>query len=373
MNIIAAILIFGLIVLVHELGHFLSARKFGVEVTEFSIGMGPKIHSWYGKNTVYSLRILPIGGYCSMVGEDAAEETEEKKDEDGSESAQKPVNAYTREGNFSFKPVWQRFLVIFAGPAFNFILAFLMALIIIGNLGVDKCVLSDVMPGYPAAEAGLRAGDIITGINNQKITVYRDLQLYLEMNPGESLRVSVKRPDSKSKSGYEKISFEMMPKYNDEYQAYMLGIVTDGNRSRTKNVWETLYYSAYEIQFNITTTIKEISMMIAGKFSVDNLSGPVKIVSIIGETVQEAKPYGFLAVFYNLINMVLLLSAALGIMNLLPLPALDGGRLVFLILEGILGHPVNRRFETYVHLAGFVLLMLLMVFVMYNDIRSLIR
>lgn len=355
MNIVAAILIFGIIVLIHEFGHFIVARKCGIRVLEFAIGMGPKLFSVTGKDaTRYSVRALPIGGYCSMLGENE-EEPEESP----------------AEGSFLSRPVWQRFLVIFAGPFFNFVLAFLMALILIGNTGIDRCVLSGTVDGYPAAEAGLKAGDVITRIDSRKVTIYRDLSLYLYMHPGKDVTLTVKRPAADNPQQYELLTVPVSQKYNDEYKAYMIGIQVGGLHEKPLNAAETVYYSLYEVRFNITSTVESLAMLIAGKLSPSNLSGPVGIVNMIGQSVNESKPYGALAVFYDLVNMILLLSATLGIMNLLPLPALDGGRLVFLIIEGILGHPLNRKFEAAVHLAGFVFLMILMVFIMFNDIKNL--
>jgi regulator of sigma E protease len=353
MNILVAILIFGLIVLFHEFGHFIVARRCGVKVLEFSIGMGPKLFSVRGKDTVYSVRCLPLGGYCSMLGEDTDEVPE--------------------EGSFTSKPVWQRFLVIAAGPIFNFILAFLMALLVVSFSGVNRCVLKGVTDGFPAKEAGLEAGDIITRIDRQPITIFDDVTLYLYMHPGKTVNVTVKRPSADGSGKAEKLSFTITPKYNDEYKSYMLGIETSGVPERVKNIGEAFFYSAYQVKFTVKETVDSLKMLISRKISANELTGPVGIVNVIGETVNESKQYGLGAVLLNLIYMTLLLSANLGVMNLLPLPALDGGRLVFLVIEGILGHPINRKFEGLVHLTGFFLLMALMAFVMFNDIRNLIR
>jgi len=353
MNIIIAVLIFGLIVLIHEFGHFITAKKFGITVLEFSIGMGPKIYSWTSHNTIFSIRALPIGGYCSMLGENEEE-------------------VMPGEVSFVSRPVWQRFLVLFCGPFFNFVLAFFMAIILVSNVGIDRCVLSGVMPGYPAEQAGLKAGDLITKIDSEKVTIYRDLTLYTYMNPGKTVNLTVKRASAENPAKSETLKFTVTPQKSEEYHAFMLGIQVGGYEREKLSIADTIYYSAYEVYFNIHSAVKGLAMLIGRKISPDNLSGPVGIVNMIGQTVNESKPYGISVVFLSIVNMVLLLSANLGIMNLLPLPALDGGRLIFLIIEGILGHPINRKFEGYVHMAGFVILMILMVIVMFNDIRNII-
>ena len=342
MNILIALIVFELLVVFHEFGHFIAARACGVKVVEFSVGMGPKLFSVQGKETLFSLRGLPIGGYCSMVGEDTEEEADV-------------------EGSLASKPVWQRMLVLFAGPFFNFLLAFLLAGIILSQAGVDHCVLTDVTPGFPAEEAGLQAGDEVIGLNRSKVVFFRDLQTWLYFHKDEPVDVRVRR------SG-EELSFRLTPKYDDEQERYMIGIVCSGRRDPVGSTGELLYYSLQEVRFNVTSVITGLGMMVRGRISPDNITGPVGIVESIGETVEETKEFGLVTVLLNLINVALLLSANLGVMNLLPLPALDGGRLLFCFVELIFRRPVNRSLEGAVHFAGFVLLMALMAVIMMHDI-----
>lgn len=347
LSILAAVLVFGTIILIHEFGHFLLAKYNGIGVLEFSIGMGPRLISFVKGETRYSIKILPFGGSCMMLGEDENESDEKA---------------------FNNKPVLARISVIAAGPIFNFILAFLFAVIIIGYAGYDPAEVTGVTDGYPAQEAGLKAGDVITRINKQKVTVYRDVQIYISMHPGETLHVEYERADG---SGIkQKHTAVIVPKYSEEHKSYMMGIMASGYRTPASGIGEVLKYGVYEVQFWITTAVKSLGMMVRGQVSSDDIAGPLRMVSMIDESVDANMEYGLSAVLLNLANMCVLLSANLGVMNLLPIPALDGGRLVFLIIEGLRGKPIDKEKEGMVHMAGMVLLMMLMVVVLFNDIRS---
>ena len=350
MSIIIAILIFGIIVLIHEFGHFIVARWSKIDVLEFSIGMGPSIYTYHGKKTDYSIKLFPIGGSCRMAGEDSEEEGEPK------------------EGTFNSRPVWYRLAVIFAGPLFNFILAFLLALFIVSVAGVDKPVISEVKENYPAYNAGIMPGDVIKSIDKKDIHLYRELMLYLYMNPGKTINLKVEREVNKTK---EIKNVSITPLYDKENERYMIGIVST-DREKVSNVFSIMAYSMYEIKYNIDSTLGGLLQLIRGKASTKQISGPVGIVATVGSSVNESMNYGLMSVLLTVANMTMLLSSTLGIMNLLPIPALDGGRILFLLVEAILRKPLNRRIEAYVHFGGFVLLMILMVFILYNDIVNLI-
>lgn len=352
LNILAAILLFGFIVLVHEFGHFLLAKLNGIGVVEFSIGMGPRLFSFTRGETRYSIKILPFGGSCMMVGEDV-ENPDPKA--------------------FNNKPVWSRIAVIAAGPIFNFILAFLFAIVIVSQVGHDSAILYGVSEGSPAEEAGLMAGDKITKINNRKIVSYRDVLMYVVSHPGEEMTVSYQRPAGgswESGGAAEKRTTIMTPAFDEERQAYLLGVQFYGYE-KPDGIGELLYYSAYEVKYCISSTFDSIGMMVRGTIRVnDAVSGPIGIVDMVSETVQEGREAGTMAVVIVLSNWVLLLSASLGIMNLLPFPALDGGRLLFLFIEVLRGKPVDPEKEGMVHMVGMMFLMALMVFVLFNDIRT---
>jgi regulator of sigma E protease len=324
------------------MGHFLLAKKNGVCVTEFSVGMGPRIVSFTKGETRYSIKILPFGGSCMMLGEDGTSDDER---------------------SFGKKSVWARISVIVAGPLFNFILAFILSLFIVGSIGYDAPIIYQVMDGYPAQEAGLQAGDKIVKINNEKIRLYREITLYVQLNQGETANVVYERDGKQFTS-------TLVPKLNDETGTYLYGLAGSGIRIKG-NAITTIQYSAYEVRYWIVTTIKSLGMLFQGKVTADDVSGPVGIVNTIGQTYDESKSDGAFYVWLNMLNISILLTANLGVMNLLPLPALDGGRLVFLIIEAIRGKAIDQDKEGMVHFVGLMLLMALMVYVMFNDIKRL--
>lgn len=340
MGIVLAILIFGFIVFFHELGHFLLARKNGIDVDEFWIGMGPTLaHKKIG-NTDFCLKLLPIGGAC-MMGEDETDDM--------------------TPGSFNSKSPLRRISVIAAGPVFNFILAFFCAAVFIFFVGVDKPVIGSVAEDMPAAEAGLQEGDRIVSLNGQSVHIFRDISLYNQFHQGEETEITYVRDGKED-------TVKLTP-VADETGYYLFGVTSIGYEKA--NVLELIGYSAYEVKYWIDLTLKSLGQLVTGKVGMDQLSGPVGVVDAVDTTYQATKSGGALVVFLNLMRIAILLSANLGVMNLLPLPALDGGRLVFLFVEMIRGKRVPPEKEGYVHLAGMMLLLGLMAFVMFNDIRRI--
>lgn len=342
MGIILALLLFSFIVFFHEFGHFLLAKLNGIDVDEFAIGMGPAIFSKEYKGTLYAIRILPIGGYCAMGEDDEATDS---------------------PGNFNNKPVWARISVIAAGAIFNFILAFIMSVIFVSMAGYDAPVIDKVDEGFPAVEAGIMPGDKIIRMNDEKINIFREITMYNQFHQGEETDITFVRDG-------EKHTVTLTPIMDEKLGYTRFGFVSMGNQKAT--VLTALQYGAYEVGFWIETTLDSLKMLITGKIGADQLSGPVGIVDVVGDTYEQSKEYGGLVVSANLLSLAILLSANLGVMNLLPLPALDGGRLVFLFIEAIRGKRVPPEKEGYVHGLGMLLLLALMVFVMYNDIVRLI-
>lgn len=347
MKIILALLIFSLIVIFHELGHFLLAKFNGVTVTEFSLGMGPRILSTVKGGTRYSWKLLPFGGSCMMLGEDM--------DDEG-------------EGTFGSKSVWARISVIAAGPIFNFILAYILSIFIIGGIGYDQPVVRKVYEGYPAAEAGIRPGDTITKINGKRIHLYREVSNYFlfhqkELSTGKPVTVEYVHEG-------EKRTAELVPADNGSGR-YILGISGSQNYRTEATALEVLKYSAYEVFFWIDSTVESLKMLLEGGVGLNDVAGPVGVVGIIGETYEESRSDGAFYVWLNMVNMAIMLTANLGVMNLLPIPALDGGRLVFLILEAIRRKRIDPETEAKIHFAGLMALMLLMVVVMFNDVRKI--
>lgn len=341
MKIVIAIILFSILIIFHELGHFFLAKLNGIRVREFTLGLGPTIVGITKGETKYCLKLLPFGGSCVM-GED------EESDEPDA---------------FNNKSVWARIAVVAAGPVFNFILAFVFALIIISCAGYDEPKVQAVTEGFPAQEAGIEPGDTIIKLNNDRIRVYREISLFVSMHQGETVQVVYERDG-------ERHEVTLEPKLDKESGNYYLGFSSNGQRTKG-NVLQVLKYSLREVEYWIETTYKSLAMIFKGRVKADDISGPVGIVSAIGDTYEQSKEDGLYYVLLNMMNFAILLSANLGVMNLLPLPALDGGRLVFLFLEAVRGKPINREKEGMVHFIGFALLMLLMVVVLYNDIRKL--
>lgn len=341
LGIIFAIIIFSFIVFFHELGHFSLAKKNGIDVEEFAIGMGPNLFSKEYKGTRYCIKLLPIGGLC-MMGEDE-------------EATDSP-------SNFNNKSVWARISVIAAGPVFNFILAFVFAVILVAMVGYDAPVISSVEEGYPAYEAGIEAGDTIVEVNGKKIHIFREFTAYNQFNQGKETEI-VFLHDGEAKS------VTLTPKMDEELNYYRFGI--SGGGYTKGNVLSVLKYGVYEVKFWICNTLDSLRMLVAGRIGMDQLSGPVGIVNVVDDTYQQSKSYGAFMVVVQLLSIAVLLSANLGVMNLLPLPALDGGRLVFLVVEAVRRKRIPPEKEGYVHLVGITLLMALMVFVMFNDIKRI--
>ena len=341
MGIILAILVFGIIVFIHELGHFLLAKANKIRVDEFSLGMGPRLVSFVRGETRYSIKLLPLGGSC-MMGEDDVDDMS--------------------EGSFNSKSVWARMSVVVAGAVFNFLLALIFSMIVIGYTGYDEPVISGVVEGFPAQEAGLQEGDRIVKMNNKKINIWREITYYNMFHPGETVDLVYERDG-------EKHEVTITPK-KDEDGNYLIGITSPAQYEKA-NLLTAAQYGVYEVKFWICTTLESLKMLVTGDVGVDQLSGPVGIVSVVDETYQQSKSYGVMVVIMQMLNIGILLSANLGVMNLLPLPALDGGRLVFMIVEAIRGKRVPPDKEGWVHGIGMILLLALMAFVMFNDVKKL--
>lgn len=376
MTIILFILIFGVIVLSHEFGHFIVAKKNGIHVVEFAIGMGPTLLHIDRGGTRYSIKLLPFGGACMFEGEDGLSDKEDGKADElkqggiyveasGREEAYFPLRE-DQGGSFLEAPVWTRIATIFAGPFVNLMLGFLIALILVAYRGTDLPVIQMISEDSAAEEAGLMAGDVITRMNGEKIHVYREVRLNSMLNSdGKEFSISYLR-DGKEHT------VVLTPRYSKEDDRYYIGLMGVGEYVSCKG-FSIIQYGFYESEYVLRNTIKSLQMLVTGKLGKDDVSGPVGVASYVGETYESVKEYGFLTVLMTMLELVVILSINLGIMNLLPLPALDGGRLVFLFLEVIRGKPVPPEKEGFVHMAGLILFFLLMIFVMYNDIMRLIR
>lgn len=376
MSIIVAFLIFTFIVFIHELGHYSFARLNGIGVEEFAIGMGPKLFGFRKSGTLWSFRLLPIGGFCKIIGEDgepiesaaeaATQETQEANQEETPKTVPNGVAFYERS-------VWARISVIFGGPLFNFILALLFSFIYLSISGissttVDDFIRAEQMPVNPAEQAGVQIGDEIVRINGHRILRPMEATLFVNVEKGKPIEMVVNR---KAEDGTKRqLTFSITPfEFSQGNESsYYLGIQFG---RVDKNLLNVLKYGAIECFSWIKIAFYSLSMLITGKVSMSALSGPVGLVSAISSNYQQSLAEGIKMVLKNISFWIILISANLGFMNLLPIPALDGGRLVFLFGEAIIGKPIAPEKEGLIHMIGFALLMVLMVFVLYNDIIRL--
>ncbi|MCU7556614.1 RIP metalloprotease RseP [Macrococcus capreoli] len=419
MGIIAFIIIFGLLVTVHEYGHLLFAKRAGIMCPEFAIGMGPKIFSYKKDETLYTIRLLPVGGYVMMAGsgmeqnpitegmtvsikrnetgevthvllddqhqfqqieqiEVSASDFEDELFIEGinqytNESVRYPIahEAYfVREGDliqiaprdrqFKNKKPWPKFLSLFAGPLFNFILAFVLFIGLAFMVGAPTTTIKDVAKDSPAQEIGLKNGDVIKKLNNEEVKNFKQIRSFLNENGGETVKITVER------NGSEKV-FNLKPKLTEQKlsngktnKLYTIGFYPQSGGSI---IDKTMYGITLTID-GATKIFTLLGIMIAsifnGSFSFDMLNGPVGIY----KNTEQVASMGI----ETLIGYTAMLSVNLGIMNLLPIPALDGGRILFVIYEAIFRRPVNKKAEMYIIGAGAVFLFFVMIMVTWNDI-----
>ncbi len=337
--ILFAILFFGIIIALHEFGHFSTAKLFKIKVNEFSIGMGPSVFKKKKGETVYALRLLPIGGFVSLEGED--EDSDDPK-------------------AFGNQKAWKRFIVIAAGAVLNIALGLVLIGIMLGITGyVSTTVVSDVAEGFYTGEEAILPGDKIISIDGTKVYSSRDLYYCLFRNNDGKYDIKLKRNG-------EKLSFEQIDvKYDIDAgtcsfivgskKASLLNIVP-GAVTETLSMSKMIYLSLID--------------MLKGNFGMDEISGPVGTIGIVADTASTA----ITTADYSMIFFMLaFITVNIGLVNLLPLPALDGGRLFFLLIEMIIRKPVPKKFEAIVHAAGLVLLLALMALITFNDISNIIR
>ena len=346
MAIILFLIILGVLVMAHEAGHFVVAKLNGIRVLEFCLGMGPKLFHFKKGETEYSIRLFPIGGACIFDGEDG--------NVVGGGSGD--------EHCFNNANVWARIATVVAGPIMNFVLAFIFSVVIVSFSSTDLPVVVEVVENGAAAEAGMLPGDEIVSINGEKIHLYREILVISQMNRGEAYEMVVRRGD-------ELVNLSFAPKYNEEEGRYMMGLA--GGVYENFTGLEALKYGFYEVRYATVSTYKSLLMMIQGQVKSNEMAGVVGIANMVGETYEAVKPAGWISVALTMMSLASILSVNLGIINLLPLPALDGGRLVFMLVELVRGKPVPADKEGLVHTIGFVGFMILMVVLVFNDIRNI--
>ncbi len=345
--IVIGVFLFGFVIFFHELGHFLTAKASGIRVNEFAIGMGPKLLSFGKGETKYTLRLLPIGGFCAMEGED-----EESSDERA----------------FGNKPVFKRILVVAAGGIFNMILGVVLTFFLLlpeEQFGIP--VIAKFTEGSTLQGAGAQVGDRIISVDGYRVYTERDLSFAMGMADTEAMRFVVKR-------GGEKV----------ELSPFKLKEVTDaeGNTSsqidfyitaQKRNAGNLLSRSVTDTFSMVRMVVESLKGILTGRFGLNDLAGPVGTAQAISQVTGEALSRGFGEALSNLVSMIVLITVNLGVVNLLPIPALDGGRLLFLLWEAVTRKPVPPKYEGLVHMVGLALLLVLMVVVTFNDILRIFR
>ena len=385
-KILAAIFVFGIIILVHELGHFLMCKLMGVRVNEFAIGMGPKLLSFGKKETAYTLRLFPIGGFCAMEGEDEGAPTPsaiggnaDRAEDDGGEPAlpdEEEVPAEPDPRAFPNKKVWRRILIVVAGAAMNLVLGYVLLVAYYGIFTVpdasgkarfSSTIIASLPETAVSYQTGLRPGDESVKIDGKHTVTDSDIVMIMQSDEDGIMDMTVRRAvDGKKKTVLLKgVQFQLEVGENgknrliDDFK--VLGI--------EKTVWSTLV-QAGKMEYSVATMIwRSLGDLITGKYGINDLSGPVGTMDIIGDAVAGANTSEGMM---TLIMLVVMITVNVGIFNLLPLPALDGGRLIFLLFEGIFRRPVPAKYEGMVHFIGLMLLLLLMVVVTFSDIWKIV-
>lgn len=327
MTIIYAIIMICILIFIHELGHFIAAKLSGVKVNEFALGMGPVIFQRQKGETMYSLRAIPIGGFCAMEGED-----EESED----------------EGAFNKKPAWKKAIILVAGSFMNLVMAVLLMIIVTYAIGFPSLTLGEVTKDSPAYVAGIQAGDTIIEADGKKLDDWYDFSEVVEnADKDEKLEITVER-DGKE------LNFASDIKKQDG--KYIIGVVSKNERDAGKAIVEGPK-ATWNMTKNMYSVLKQL---VTGEVSTKDLSGPVGIVYMVDQSASQ----GFITFLYFMSMM----SLNLAIVNMLPFPALDGGRLIFVIIRKVTGKAITDNMEATVHIIGMVLLMLLMVYVTWQDI-----
>lgn len=344
-NLLLFILILGTIVFVHEFGHFIFAKITGVYVYEFAIGMGPKLFSKKGKETEYTIRAVPIGGFCQLAGEDI--------DDDD-------IKKVPKKKRLQSKTCFQRFLIMFFGAGNNFIYGFILLLfmsLIWGGTTLNP-VITKVVDGYPAQVAGIESGDRVVKLNGHRISTSDDLNVYLALaNPKKAVEFVVEKSDGTKKT----ISVKAKKVKEKDQESYIYGI--EIRQKKTKGIFGAIKYTFAKYISVFKQMFITVTNLVTGGIKLNQLSGPVGIYSVVG----ESRSAGIANLFY----LAAYLSINVGFINLLPLPAFDGGHILFIIIEMIKGSPVKPELENKIHAIGMILLLLLMAIITINDILRL--
>lgn len=338
LSVIVTIIAFGVMVILHELGHFVSAKKFGVTVHEFSIGMGPRIFKWGKGETEYSLRVFPLGGYVKLEGED--------------------VEDCDNPRAFSNIHPAKRIVVLIMGAVMNVLLGFL-CFVVINN--VSGSVYTNRVSGFSensaAESAGIKIGDEIVKLNGTAVNTHADIKLYMLSSP-ETVKVTYIRDGVKN-------SVTLTPQSVNGNS--LLGFYPD---IKDLTFAETFSQSYYDTRYVVRAVMTSVKMLFTGEAKVSDMSGPVGIVQVVDDTAKQAEEYGFKVILLSILNIFAMISVNLGVFNLLPIPGLDGGSIIFAAAELVTGKKLKPEILGYINLIGLALILGLGIFVMYSDIMK---
>jgi regulator of sigma E protease len=348
MYIVIGILVFGILIIIHELGHFIAAKAFGVKVVEFSVGMGPRLLKKQGKETLYSLRALPMGGSCLMEGED-----EEVPD----------PRAFTAQRR------WKRLIILAAGSFMNFIFGAIVVFILVWqSTAFVGATITELEEAFPLkGEKGLMVGDTIVEINGEKVYYIEDFSTFMSLAGGRPVDMTVLRDG-------EKVRLDDLP--------LKRSVLVDGElkygitfNKIDATAGEKINYAVYTTMNFVRLVRISLAQMFSGAVGFREVSGPVGIVSTMNQVAQQSQSFG--AAIYNLAFLSALIAVNLAVFNMLPIPALDGGRIFFMIItffvEKISRRRINPKYEGYIHTATFMLLVGLMLVVMVNDVVKIVN
>lgn len=341
--ILIGVLLFGFAIFIHELGHFVTAKLCKMRVNEFAIGMGPRLISRQRGETKYTLRLFPIGGFCDLSEDDETNPDDKRA--------------------FSNKPVWQRLLVLLMGAVMNVLFGFVLMLIVTGTQpAYISTTLGEVDSASLLAESGIEVNDTITSIDGYAIYSIRDIQFQLAMLNPNDVDIVVER-------GGERILFENAKLSSQQADDGKNTVIIDFKfYQMEKNFGNLMKLSAVDTFSLVRIVIESLVGMVTGRFSFNDMAGPIGAAQIISEAASEGLKTGFGPAVMNIVYMICLITVNLGVVNILPLPALDGGRILFLLFELIFRKPVPKKYEAVVHTVGFVILIGLMVVIAFNDI-----
>ncbi len=345
--ILFAVFLFSLVIFVHEFGHFFTAKLSGVKVNEFAIGMGPKIFKVQKGETLYSIRLFPIGGFCAMEGEDEESES---------------------ENSFNKKEPWKRIIIVAAGAVMNIILGIVMMFILLcQEPKIASTRISHFATDSVSNQYGLQPEDEIVAVNGYRVYSYNDLIFSLSSDGRDNFNIDVKRDGQTTR--LNNVKFNMVEGKNGKKHIQLDFHVS----SIERNLQNVLKYTFIDTVSTVRIVWSSLVGLVSGRFKLNNMSGPVGIASAIGNATNEGLKISILSAVNNILSIMSMITINLGIFNLLPLPALDGGRLVFLVAELIFGKSLSAKHEGWIHATGLFLFLALMVFITYSDIIKLIK